>query len=96
MTCYLFDNIFFSMTTKISGRTGSSRNQLASWIRICNLGLQIRVSGSERNVYRSTTLIVNMYFDNCPAMGARNQVGIGCRTGPPAYVAWLLNSRLGS
>ncbi len=31
-----------------------------------------------------------------PAMGARNQVGMGCRTVPPAYVAWLLNSRLGS
>ncbi len=31
-----------------------------------------------------------------PAMEARNQVGKqGCRTGPPAYVAWLLNSRLG-
>jgi hypothetical protein len=28
-----------------------------------------------------------------PTMGARNQ---GCRTGPPAIVAWLLNSRLGS
>jgi hypothetical protein len=32
-----------------------------------------------------------------PAMGGySNQVGIGCRTGPPAYVAWLLNSRPGS
>jgi hypothetical protein len=31
-----------------------------------------------------------------PAMRARNQVGIGCSTGPPAHVAWLLNSRLGS
>ncbi len=31
-----------------------------------------------------------------PAMGTRNQVGIGFCTGPPAYVAWLLNSRLGS
>ncbi len=31
-----------------------------------------------------------------PAMGTRNQVGIGCRTGPPTYVAWLRNSRLGS
>jgi hypothetical protein len=31
-----------------------------------------------------------------PAMGTRNQVGIGSRTGPPAYGAWLLSSRLGS
>ncbi len=30
------------------------------------------------------------------AMGARNQVGTGLSSGPPAYVAWLLNSRLGS
>ncbi len=31
-----------------------------------------------------------------PAVGARNPLGIDCRTGPPAYIAWLLNSRLGS
>jgi hypothetical protein len=29
-------------------------------------------------------------------MGARNQVGIGLSYRPPAYVAWLINSRLGS
>jgi hypothetical protein len=28
-----------------------------------------------------------------PAVGARNPLGIDCRTGPPAYIAWLLNSR---
>jgi hypothetical protein len=27
-----------------------------------------------------------------PAMGTRSQEGKGCRTGPPAYVAWLPNS----
>jgi hypothetical protein len=31
-----------------------------------------------------------------PAMGARNQVGIGMSYLPPANVAWLLNSRPGS
>ncbi len=30
-----------------------------------------------------------------PGMGVGTKYAYGCRTGPPAYVAWLLNSKLG-
>ncbi len=59
----LFDNFFFYGHKNIQVGSGSSLNQLAFWIRIHNSGLQIRGSGSKRNVYGSTTLIENMYFE---------------------------------
>jgi hypothetical protein len=60
---YQFDNIFSSMATKsVQVRTGSGRicNHLASRIRICITGLRIRGSGSERNIYGSSTTHIHI------------------------------------
>ncbi len=63
----LSDNIFYPMATKVQAGSGWIRNLLASLIRIRYSGLRIRGSGSERNIYGSTTV-----RDNYPDTDTHN------------------------
>jgi hypothetical protein len=64
MFYYIIDNTLFFIDHKIvqvgSGFTsGQIRNWFASWIRIHKSGLRILGSGSVRNIYRSTALVIS-------------------------------------